>query len=157
MYDELKEALKGTRFEDNRSAWIRDCIQSLIDERKKMKALGQPIQDRSAIKQPGAEYNTKQVILDKVCHEWILDYTNRERRDKTLEGLELEDLRTLGISCRNTGTAIMSTLPKLEVSHKDKEPKKRLDLEKLQTTTAPDPEPDPKEGFPREEEEIIIE
>jgi metal-responsive CopG/Arc/MetJ family transcriptional regulator len=37
MYDELKEALKGTRFEGNRSAAIRDCIQSLIDERKKMK------------------------------------------------------------------------------------------------------------------------
>jgi hypothetical protein len=49
----------------------------------------------------------------------------------------------------------MSTLPKLKVSHNDKEPRNRLDLENIQTTTAPDKEDEDLDL--QEEEEVVIE
>ena len=51
FYDKFKEALRGTRFEGNRSAAIRSLMHSLMDEKEKMVALGQSVEDRSAIKQ----------------------------------------------------------------------------------------------------------
>jgi hypothetical protein len=155
-YEDYRASLRGTRFDSNgevnASAAIRYHIQSVNEERKKSLALGQSVQDKSAIKQLSNNDSTNQVTLEKICPEWILDHTNTERRNKTLEGLESEDLRTLGISCKTTGTAIMSTLPELKLRYNDRDNlRKRLDLENIQTTTTPE------EDYPEEEEEIVIE
>ncbi len=179
-YEDYRLLLRGTRFEKNgeinASAAIRYYIQCVLEEGKKTLALGQPIQDRSAIKQLNTNKDTKQVTLDQVCPDWILDSSNKERRNKTLEGLELKDLRTLGISCKNTGTAILSTLPKLKVSQKDQPElgllsklqthveqgcvhcielnlRKRLDLENIQTRTMDTTE---EEDLEEAVEEVIL-
>lgn len=157
-YEDYRKSLRGTRFdkngEVNASAAIRYYIESVNEETKKSIALDQSVQDKSPISQLCSNDSTNQITLEKVCPEWILDHRNTQRRNKTLEGLEVKDLETLGISCKNTGTAIISTLPKKKFSISDKDKlRERLDLQNIQTTTAPEDEDYSEE---EEEEEIIV-
>ena len=102
--------------------------------------------------------DTKQVTLDKVCPDWILDYKNTQRRDKTLEGLKSNDLRKLGFSCKNTGNTIISTLPTLKLTPEDKDkPKKKHNIGNIQTTALIEEEDEKDEDLDLEGEEIITE